>query len=248
MSESTMADLHRAVNVAEDGLSETVVDAVRSIRRGLSDPVTREDQAVDRWFSQHHGLPVTIIEAKNGNAWSFEGQSIDASRRGSVKLTSSSGAYVRQRYDELRLIHADPSTLIVDASGVSAAYVIRPGDQITESVVVSMFDSESVSEPERDQTETTDYTADDAKRLLAAGIADDQACGYCNGECASCQQEAAEVIAKIRAEALREAVEVARGQIPAVALGDSDFRQGMISGQIRFAAWLEGRAESEVQS
>lgn len=56
------------------------------------------------------------------------------------------------------------------------------------------------------------------------------------------------MIAKIRAEVLREAVEVARGQIPAVALGDSDFRQGMISGQIRFAAWLEGRAESEVQS
>lgn len=235
MSESTMADLHRAVNVAEDGLSEAVVDAVRSIRRGLCDPVTREDQAVDRWFSQHHGLPVTIVEAKNGNAWSFEGQFIDASRRGSVKLTSSGGAYVRQRYDELRLIHADPSTLIVDASGVSAAYVVRPGDQITESVVVSMFDSE------REQTETTDYTADDAKRLLAAGIADDQACGYCNGRCASCQQEAAEVIAKIRAEALREAVEVAREQIPVVALGDSDFRQGMISGQIRFAAWLEGR-------
>lgn len=194
------------------------------------------------WMESKSGI------AKNGNAWSFEGQFIDASRRGSVKLTSSGGAYVRQRYDELRLIHADPSTLIVDASGVSAAYVIRPGDQITESVVVSMFGSESVSESDRAQTETTDYTADDAKRLLAAGIADDQACGYCNGRCASCQQEAAEVIAKIRAEVLREAVEVARGQIPAVALGDSDFRQGMISGQIRFAAWLEGRAESEVQS
>lgn len=49
----------------------------------------------------------------------------------------------------------------------------------------------------------SDDTANDAKRLLAMAISEDQMCGYCTGDCEACQGDAEEIIAKVSGE-LRE--------------------------------------------
>lgn len=233
MSASTLSNLRRAVG--SPGMSETVADAVRATGDALETPSPRG--SMSQWFCDHHGESVTVIEANSSGVWSFERQVIDADSDDCVKLTSA-GVYVRQEYKGLSVVHADAATLIVDGDSMSLAYVIysrKPDGHPLARFVESIGVPVSVDEPE------TDYTADDAKRLLAIGISDDRACGYCTGGCGSCQQEAAEVVAKIRAEALREVVEVARAEIPVIAFGDSDYRRGMIYGQNRFAAWLAGR-------
>lgn len=50
----------------------------------------------------------------------------------------------------------------------------------------------------------SDYEVKDILRLLALGIAEDQACGHCDGTCSQCVEDASRLIESVRAEALRE--------------------------------------------
>ena len=53
----------------------------------------------------------------------------------------------------------------------------------------------------------TEYMPTDALRLLAVGISDDQACGHCDGTCGACQEDAASLLARVKRDAAREALD-----------------------------------------
>lgn len=87
----------------------------------------------------------------------------------------------------------------------------------------------------------SDYGVTDILRLLALGVAEDQACGHCDGTCSQCAEDATRMIAQVRAEALREAAEEADEWKAAGGMHGGEWFPSEWAGQV--AGWLEHRAD-----